>query len=174
MATARFRLYIATTVDGFIADEGGGVSWLEAYDAEKFGFSKFLQGISTIILGRTTYEQVLAFGDWPYAGKRCYVLASRTLSAPAGEDIHFRGNAGEMLEEIRGCCIGDVWLAGGSRAISSCLAAGVRPSLELFTIPILLGRGIPLWQGHRQTMNLGLAECLTFEDGVIFSRYEPI
>ncbi len=61
----RFIVYIAVSVDGYVATPDGGVEWLEPFDSEQLGYSSFAEDISTIVSGRTTFDQSLTFGDWP-------------------------------------------------------------------------------------------------------------
>lgn len=82
----RFIVYIAASADGYIADAEGGIDWLAAYDARQYGYDEFIASVGAIVMGRTTYDEVLRQGDWPYPGKTAYVLTSRALPAPpAGE-----------------------------------------------------------------------------------------
>jgi dihydrofolate reductase len=82
MTPPLFRLYLAASVDGFIATPDGGVDWLEPYPAEDFGFDAFLPTIGTIVMGRTTYEQALRLGPWSFEGKHTIVLTSRPIDEP--------------------------------------------------------------------------------------------
>ncbi len=70
----RFRLYMAISLDGFIASPDGGVKWLEPYDPYSVGFGEFLTGIGSVVMGRKSFEQMLSFGPWPYEGKRTVVM----------------------------------------------------------------------------------------------------
>ncbi len=76
MASPQIQIYIATSLDSFIATADGGVDWLEPFQAEDLGYSAFVATIGTIVMGRTTYEQIRGFGSWPYAGKRTVILSS--------------------------------------------------------------------------------------------------
>ena len=66
-------LYVAISLDGYIAKKDGSVDWLSSYD-EDYGYEKFLSTLDTIIMGRKTYQQVLSFGEWPYSGLKTYVF----------------------------------------------------------------------------------------------------
>ena len=82
MPEPQFLVYIATSLDGFIATPDGGIGWLDAYPGEDYGYAEFVATIGTIVIGRATYDQVKGFGGWPYSGKRVIVLSSRALDAP--------------------------------------------------------------------------------------------
>ena len=95
---ARVRFYVATSLDGFIADREGSVEWLAPYDARLYGYDKFVAEVGALIMGRRTYEMIRAIGeDWPYAGKPVFVLASRSLGdVPPGvvhDDARHQGGA---------------------------------------------------------------------------------
>ena len=72
----RIILYIAISLDGFIARKDGSVDWLSPYEngSEDYGYNEFYKKIRTVIMGNTTYKQVLSFGDFPYKGKDCFVF----------------------------------------------------------------------------------------------------
>lgn len=78
MAEATFRLYMATSLDGYVADAEGGIDWLNDYETGvDYGTEAFMAEVDTLIMGRATFDQVMGFGGWPYAGKR-------VLSSPRG------------------------------------------------------------------------------------------
>ena len=66
----RVRFYVATSLDGFIADRDGGVDWMAPYDARLYGYDAFVDEIGALVMGRRTYEIIRAVGEWPYVGKR--------------------------------------------------------------------------------------------------------
>ena len=80
---------MAISLDGFIASPDGSVHWLEPYDPYEVGFGEFLASAGTIVMGRKSYDQMLTFGPWPYAGKRTIVMTRRPL-APATPDTWLR------------------------------------------------------------------------------------
>ena len=80
-------VYIATSLDGFIARQGGEIDWLGENNeegGEDYGYAKFMDTVDVLVMGRHTYEQVLTFGDWPYGTKPVVVLSSRSLRIPEG------------------------------------------------------------------------------------------
>ena len=88
---ARVRFYVATSLDGFIADREGSVDWLAPYDARLYGYDKFVAEVGALIMGRRTYEMISAIGeDWPYAGKPVFVLSSRSLGDTPTGVVHQR------------------------------------------------------------------------------------
>lgn len=169
---SRVRLYVATSLDGFIADREGSVDWLEAYDPRRYGYDAFLDDVGAVIMGRRTYEFVRAMGDeWPYVGKRAFVLSSRTLvGVPEGVLPTSRGMAG-AIQSARDRTAKDIWIVGGAVAMQSALDGGHVDQIETFIVPVLLGRGLPLIAdlAHRQELSF---ECIeTYRDGVVKLTY---
>jgi dihydrofolate reductase len=169
-------LYLACSLDGFIAAPDGSVGWLEAFsrDGEDYGYAGFLAGVGALVMGSRTYEQVLGFGEWPYADLPCFVATSRTLSAPTRADIRFRsGDDLEALAAEARTAAGDraVWLVGGAALARSMLDAGLVDTLDLALMPVLLGDGVPLFVSGLQPHGLVLRESRTHADGVVQLRY---
>lgn len=169
---SRVRLYVATSLDGFIADREGSVDWLDAYDPRRYGYDAFMAEVGAVIMGRRTYEFVRAMrDDWPYAGKRALVLSSRTLvGVPDGVLPTARGMAG-AIQSARGWTTKDIWIVGGAIAMQSALDGGHVDVIETFIVPVLLGRGLPLIAdlAHRQELSFEGIE--TFQDGVVKLTY---
>lgn len=166
---ARVVLYIAMSLDGFIADAEGGVHWLAPFDSPAYGYDEFVAGVDSLIMGRATYDQALGFGPWPYAGKRVAVMTSRSLpNAPEG----VAGWQGGDVAQLRADLPGTIWLVGGAQAVRPFLAAGLIDRMRLFVIPRLLGRGIRLFD-HGETLPtpLPLLAARSFETGVVELDY---
>jgi dihydrofolate reductase len=159
-------------VDGFIATEGGGVAWLDAFQDADYGFDAFLEGVTTLAMGRATYDRVRAFGEWPYGARRCHVLTSRPLEAAPPPGVEAWGV--EDLPELAARLAASdppAWVVGGGRLIGTLLAAGAIRELDLFVMPVLLGAGVPLFAGAHPASRLELAETRTWPNGVVRLRY---
>ncbi|NND49511.1 MAG: dihydrofolate reductase [Rhizobiales bacterium] len=151
--------YFAISVDGLIADEGGGVSWLTPFEQVDVGFDDFLASITTIAMGRRTYDQVRTFGEWPYAGKDVIVVTSQELrGAPPGVRA-FSGPPSALARQLSG---GDMWVLGGAALFNSMLWAGLIEKLQLFVVPGMLGRGVPLFAGTPEAEVIGRQIDLRF------------
>lgn len=168
----RVRLYVSTSLDGFIADREGSVDWLEAHDPRKYGYDAFFAEVGAVIMGRRTYEFVRAMGDeWPYAGKRTLVLSSRTLvGVPDSVLPTSRGIAG-AIDSARGSTTKDIWIVGGAVAMQSALDGGHVDLIEVFIVPVLLGRGLPLIADLKERQELSFEGIETFQDGVVKLSY---
>jgi dihydrofolate reductase len=164
--------YIATSLDGFIATTDGSVAWLEAFQATDYGYAEFASGIGTLVMGRATYDQVLAFGAWPYAGKTCLVLSRRGIANPPAGVEAWKGDAASLAAHLA-TLEERVWVVGGGKLIAGLLAEGAITELDLFVMPVLLGRGIPLFAGgHPPALKLGLMETRAWPNGVVRLRYQ--
>ena len=168
-------LYIATSVDGYIADEDGGVDWLDEFQSEEGEetgeFTEFLENVDCLVMGATTYEQVLGFGEWPYGEKPTYVFAHRELS-PATTSVEFVDNdvaslSNELKEQYE-----HIWLVGGADLAQSFLREREIDDLQLFFIPTLLGEGIRLFSGEYSRQRLRLLTTDAATSGIVEHHYE--
>ena len=120
---ARTQLYIAQSLDGYIADAEGGVRWLEERgQGGDFGYSDFLEQVGAIAMGAATYEQILSWGiDWPYAGKPTWVFTHRELRTVPNADLRFTSAPiAEVHRELLEAADGkNVWIVGGGDVAAS-------------------------------------------------------
>lgn len=143
-------LYMAVSLDGYIADAQGGVEWLETACPEQTdtqSYPAFIAGIDTVILGRRTYEQIvteLSPEVWPYADLDCYVLTHHPPSDQPG--IHFRSQPlAELLHTLKQTPGRDIWLCGGADLVRQARQQDLIDRYHLTLIPLLLGQGLPLF-----------------------------
>lgn len=168
-------LYIAASLDGFIADRDGGVDWLEQATSDAdgdYGYADFYEEVSALVMGRRTYEQVRGFGAWPYPGKPTVVFAH---APPDGDhpDVAFASGApADVVTSLRDRGEGDLWLVGGGALIASFQAVGLIDTVILTLIPILLGDGVPLFVGTQPKVDLRHVDTRTFASGVVQLRYD--
>ncbi|MDH3943652.1 MAG: dihydrofolate reductase family protein, partial [Anaerolineae bacterium] len=99
-------VYIATSVDGFIAREDGSIDWLpsgENSDGEDYGYHDFMNSVDALVMGRNTFEQVMSFGAWPYGKKPVVVLSSQPLLIPdelSGTVSSMSGSVREIVQQM--------------------------------------------------------------------------
>ena len=163
------KLFIATSLDGFIAERDGGVDWL--FTDDDYGYTAFFDSIEALIMGRRTYEQVLGFGEWPYGEKPTYVF---TRGVSGGDHPHVEfvsSDAGPLVEELRRRSSGDIWLVGGAALVSVFRELHLIDEYILSVHPVLLGDGIPLFERPQPRESLRLREELSFESGLVQLRY---
>jgi len=142
-------VYIATSLDGFIATANGGLDWLNEIpnpDNSDYGFAEFMNGIDALVMGRNTFEKVLSFGVWPY-DKPVFVLSNSLAEIPedmAGEAELIKGEIYEVASHLNQKGYNNLYIDGG-KVIQSFLKEDLIDELVITRIPILLGEGIPLF-----------------------------
>lgn len=172
MARPIVSAYIAVSLDGFIAREDGGLDWLgrvHGDPGEDYGYRDFFDAIDAVVVGRNTYDAVLGFEDWPFAGKQVTVLTHRPLDALHGESAH-DGVLAPLLDDLGLRAVRRVYLDGGI-AIRQGLAEGLVDDLTLSWIPVLLGRGRPLFGPEVAECDWQLVATAGFPSGLVQTRY---
>ncbi|MCZ7582649.1 MAG: dihydrofolate reductase family protein [Deltaproteobacteria bacterium] len=170
----RIRLYIAASVDGYIAPADGSVDWLKPFDGEGYGYEAFMKEVSTLVVGRKTFDQMLTFGAWPHPDQDTYVLTSRPLGDVPPRVHRWEDDAPSLVAHLRGASLaGDVWLVGGGLVVDAFLAMGAIDEIELFVIPVLLGDGIPLFPKNDRFAGLRLTDSTVYKNGVTRLVYAP-
>lgn len=135
----------AVSLDMKLARPDGSVDWLADYPPDGADFATFLDSVDLILMGRDTYEAVIAYGGaagWPYPGKETVVMTSRPLEgAPA--EVSTRRDLAATAAEIEGRGVGRVWIEGGGRLLAALAQLDKVDVVELAVIPVVLGAGIP-------------------------------
>lgn len=170
------KLYIASSLDGYIADPDGDVDWLMNWsppdEAEDYGYDAFYASIGHLLMGRKTYEQVIAFGEWPYGGASTYVF-SRSRSLPDDPNVEFVSeDPASFVDRLRATAKQDIWLVGGAGLIASFREQELIDEYILTVMPILLGDGIPLFEGKQPQTRLQLADARSYDNGVVQLYYK--
>ena len=143
-------LYIAVSLDGYIADQNGGVDWLSNLDnkCEKDrGYENFLESVDTVIMGYNTYLQIateLSPGQWPYPQQISYVFTHRKLADT--ENIRFTNQpVSQWFRSHKARMEKNIWICGGAQIVKQCMDDGLIDRFHLTVIPTILGNGIPLF-----------------------------
>ena len=171
MPLPTFSVFIATSLDGFIARTDGGLDWLEAVECpgEDYGYAAFLAEVDTLLLGRNTYEAALGLPVWPYAGKRVVVCTAR-----GGEPRHgvafLSGPPLAVAFRLGADGARRVYLDGG-RTISAFWAADLIDELTLSILPVVLGEGIRLFHAPLPERRLVLEGTTGYPSGLVRLRY---
>jgi dihydrofolate reductase len=139
-------VFIATSLDGFIARTNGGLDWLPPDGGEPHGYEEFMATVDALVIGRKTFETVLSFGAWPYGEKRVFVLSTEAIApAPAGAVVErLSGAPSDIVSQLAARGIQHVYVDGGI-TIQRFLQAGLIQRLIITRLPIILGAGIPLF-----------------------------
>jgi dihydrofolate reductase len=167
----RIRLFIASSLDGYIADKKGNVDWL--FTDKDYGYSEFFNQIDTLIMGNKTYQQILGFGEYPYPGKEAFVFSTR-LHGQQDDHVKFVGEElTNFIYNLRQSSGGDIWLVGGSQVIQFFLENGFLDEIILAIHPLILGDGIPLFlNSHNIKKTLKLRNIKTYDSGLLQVYYD--
>lgn len=146
--TRRVVLFIAATLDGYIATEDDSLEWLFKVEGEgDNGISEFYSTVDTVIMGKRTYDWLLAqeLGAFPYGDSDCYVYTHSDI--PDDENVKFMdGNVAELISGLQKESGGNIWIMGGGRLIHSFLKEGLIDEITVTVAPVILGKGIPLFK----------------------------
>lgn len=171
--TVKVSVYIATSLDGFIARTNGDIDWLTGGEGgEDYGYAKFMSDIDHIVMGRNTYEKVLTFGGWPYA-KKVIVLTSRDLAvSPELSDKVEALNLSprELVNEMDMRGAKHIYLDGGV-TIQRFLREGLVDEMTITTIPILIGEGLSLFGKLENDIKLELIKSESFKNGFVQNKF---
>lgn len=165
-------VFIATSVDGFIARENGALDWLPGDDVEEHGYTAFMATIDALVMGRKTYETVLGFGVWPFE-KQVIVLTSRPelIIPPTGARCEaMSGSPEQIVNTLSRRGLSRLYIDGGV-TIQRFLAAGLIQRLVVTRIPVLLGAGIPLFGRLPHDIRLEHVETRSYRGGLVQSEY---
>ncbi len=135
-------VYIASSLDGYIARENGSIDWLP--EVTESGYDVFYKSVDTVIMGKTTYDQVLTFGEYPYKDKKSFVFTSTNQNKD--ENAEFVSDVEKFVKDGFPGAGKNIWLVGGAQIIASFLKQEAIDEIIISLIPVLLGKGIPLFK----------------------------
>ncbi len=169
----RASVFIATSLDGFIARRDGNLDWLPHGGGEEHGYEAFIATVDALVIGRKTYETVLGFDAWPYGDRPVFVLSHAPLApAPAGAVVErLSGTPPEIVATLAARGIGHAYVDGGL-TIQGFLRAGLIQRLIITRIPVLLGAGVPLFGSIGHDILLRHLATRAFASGLVQSEYE--
>lgn len=170
------RLFIATSIDGYIARKDGSLDWLDAIpnpDNLDYGYYKFYDSIDTILMGRKTYEEVLGFGvDWPYPDCKTYVISQRAVDIKTENTYLMDGPFEKKVGELRQEKGKDIWVVGGGVLISSMLDLNLIDEMLITITPVILGEGISLFPNAPRETKFELVDTESFKTGFVNLVYK--
>lgn len=168
-------VYIAQSLDGYIAKKDGDITWLEEFpnpDGSDFGFSDFMKKIDALLMGRNTYEKVLTFGFWPYE-KPVYVVSNTIKELPEnlkGKVFIVGGEILEILESLESKGLKSIYVDGG-KLIQSFLSEDLIDTMIITTIPVILGEGLPLFGSVGRELKWDFVESQVLNKYAVKSEY---
>jgi dihydrofolate reductase len=170
------KVFIARSLDGYIADKNGGLDWLNSVPNPNhldLGYEKFIQGVDAIVMGRATFETVCSFDmDWPYTIP-VFVLSSSLKSIPEGLEnkaAFVSGSLSEILDQIHKKGYTQLYIDGGI-TVQNFLKEDLIDELIITTIPILLGGGISLFGELPKKMEFEHVESVLLLDALVQDSY---
>ncbi len=153
-------VYIASSLDGYIARENGDIDWLPENTAS--GYDEFYKTIDTVVMGKNTYKQVLTFGEYPYKDKSSYVF-TRNNDQTKDENTEFVSDVDKFVKKNISNSEKNIWLVGGAEIISSFLNRGFVDEIILSIIPVVLGKGISLFKNIQNEVKLELIKTTDYD-----------
>ena len=168
-------VYIATSLDGFIATSDGGLDWLNEVpnpDKTDYGFADFMDSVDALVMGRNTFEKVLTFGEWFYT-KPVFVLSNSLTEIPEnliGKVEIVKGDVQDLVKNLNSQGYKNLYIDGG-KLIQGFLKEDLIDELIINKIPILLGKGIPLFGDIDQKLKFKHTKTEVFNDSLVMSRY---
>jgi dihydrofolate reductase len=172
----RVSVFIATSLDGYIARADGGLDWLPSDGGEPHGYDEFIATVDAIVIGRKTLETVLAYPIWPYENKLVVAL-STTLSGvkvPNGAVCEvISGSPQEIVARLESRGLKHIYVDGG-KTIQGFLKAGLIQQLTITRVPVLLGAGIPLFGVLPHDIHFEHLGTHSYSSGLVKSEYRVI
>ncbi|MBD3670141.1 MAG: dihydrofolate reductase [Gammaproteobacteria bacterium] len=174
-------VYIATSLDGYIARVDGSLDWLPGSDGqsdtgmegEDFGYTKFFDDVDVMVMGRNTYQLVRSFGEWPYGEKSVFVLSGSLtdLSVAPGAQVQLKNcTVRELHQELSAAGYRHAYIDGG-QTIQGFLGAGLIDDITITRVPILIGSGIPLFGPLSADVRLEHVRTQSYANGFVQSHY---
>ena len=171
------KVFIATSIDGYIADKDGGIDWLHSIpnpNGDDMGYAAFMEEVDALVMGRNTFEIVCSFDiDWPYT-KPVFVLSASLNDIPekaSGQAFIVKGALTNVLNDINSKGYQDLYIDGGS-TIQSFLKEDLIDTMIITQIPILLGGGVSLFGKLERPQHFECVETKHFLGKIQQSRFE--
>lgn len=173
----KISVFIATSMDGYIAKKNGDINWLTTFavptdenEDKDCGFSKFFSDVDTLVMGRKTYEVVSGFDMWPYEGKRVVVLSS-TLTSISEKAELYKDDIVDLIKKLHSEGVKHIYVDGGS-TISRFLNEGLIDQMIISIIPVILGSGVPLFSQVNDDKWCRLISSQLYSNGLMQLRYD--
>lgn len=167
-------LYIAMSLDGYIAKPNDDLSFLSIVEkeGEDYGYADFVSTVDTVILGRKTYDWVMKqVGEFPHAEKNAYII-TRTSRPTTGNTTFYSGDLTELVRKLKGEKGKNIFCDGGAEIVNELLKNDLLDEIIISVIPILVGSGTRLFKDNRPEQKLKLVNVKTFDTGLTQLHYK--
>lgn len=171
MARPVFIYSFAASLDGFVADPKGGVKWLDAFHDADYGLEEFFRSIDALVMGRKTYEVALKLGGLPPMGKARVIVLSRKMKQGKHKVEIWHESLKALARDLEWQGTKRVWMMGGGETASSFLEAGLLDEVEIVTMPVVLGAGIPMFSDLKKPIRFDLVKTRDFPNGAVMRYY---
>lgn len=172
-------LYIATSIDGYIAYSDGELDWLSEYPItpeSNYGYNEFFDSVDSVIMGGKSFRDILNMDvTYPYKDKKSYIITRSNNNQTFIENVQFLSeNIIETIQSLKKQQGKDIWLVGGGEIISMLLNYNLIDEMIITYIPKILGDGIPLFPKIKNESKWQLLNSQSYENGVITTYYEAV
>lgn len=169
-------VYIAMSLDGYIAGPGDDLSFLSAVETEgeDYGYAAFCKKVDTVIIGRKSYEKVLAMGfDYPHTDKQVYVVSRRPRPEACTDSLQFYcGPLPLLVAQLKSREGAHIYCDGGAEIVTQLLGEQLVDELILSVVPVLLGSGVRLFGECIPATTLTLIDSKSFSSGLVQLHYQ--
>lgn len=166
------KLYIACSLDGYIAGPDGNLDWL-IHDTTDYGYDEFYSSVDVTLSGYKTYELTLTFDKFPYPGKANYVFTRNHVNEKHPEVQFLNTDIKEFVHRLKNENGKDIWLIGGGELIREFIRLDLIDEYIIFRTASLIGEGIPLFPPFKKQVLLDLIDSKTYPSGMTKSVYVP-
>ncbi|CDN30507.1 Dihydrofolate reductase [Mucinivorans hirudinis] len=175
----KIKLYIAVSLDGYIATPDGGIEWLNEITNptdEDHSYNALLASVDTVLMGGRTYHEIIGFGvPWPYKDKQTYVISRNNTNVTPDERVEFiTENIYAEIATLKTQDGKDIWLVGGGKLTTMLLNHELIDEMQIAIVPIVLGAGLPLFPNNPLKSKWTLKESKSYDTGLVVSTYEKI
>jgi len=167
-------LYIATSLDGYIAQPNDDLSFLSIVqkDGEDYGYADFVNSVDTVILGRKTYDWVMTqVSEFPHADKNSFVI-TRTPRPSIGKTNFYTGKLQDLIIKLKAELGKNIFIDGGAELVNELLKENLIDEFIISVIPILVGNGTKLFKDGRPEQKLQLLSTKKFDKGLAQLHYK--
>lgn len=173
MSTRKVILYIASSIDGYIAKPNDNLDFLSIVEqkGEDYGYAEFIKSVDTVILGRKTYDYIMkVVPEFVHADKETFVI-TRTAKPSIGS-VHFHtGDLSELIRSLKSKPGSNIFIDGGAEIVDMCLQHDLLDEMVISYIPILVGDGVRLFKEGRPEQQFELVSAKSFEKGLLQVHY---
>lgn len=174
MNNRKIILFIAMSLDGFIAKENGDISFLNKVERpnENYFYFDFLKTVDTVIMGRKTYDKVKGFGiEFPHKDRKCYVI-SRNLKGKNEDIEYFNGNIEDLIYKLKTNNGKNIFIDGGAEIVNLLIKRNLIDKYVISIIPTILGEGVRLFSSDNKEVNLKMIKTYHFQSGLVQIWYD--